>query len=171
MTVHICVFCEAEFQPKHGANTLVKYCSKKCKGKAKYRRERDHKPLERAAAKRRAYLSVKSNPSRLERHRLHGRTTRHKAREWLANYKTCRGCFDCGYNEHSSALQLDHEGPKSVSIADARTSIGRLKREIESGMCVVRCANCHSIWTWERKQEGKFSLLRGRSASEFRAAA
>lgn len=51
-----------------------------------------------------------------------------------------------------SALQLDHEGKKSVEIALARTSIDRLLAEIRNGECVVRCANCHSIKTWERKQ-------------------
>lgn len=62
-----------------------------------------------------------------------------------------RGCVDCGYKEHYSALQLDHEGEKSMEIADARSSIARLKREIEAGRCKVRCANCHSIITWKRK--------------------
>jgi hypothetical protein len=75
-----------------------------------------------------------------------------KAREWLAKYKLERGCVDCGYREHAAALQLDHEGPKAVEIAEARSSIRRLMAEIEAGQCKVRCANCHSIRTWERKQ-------------------
>lgn len=73
-------------------------------------------------------------------------------RAWLADYKMSKGCADCGYAEHPAALQLDHEGEKSIEIADARTSVARLLREIESGQCVVRCANCHSVKTWERKQ-------------------
>lgn len=50
-------------------------------------------------------------------------------------------------------LQLDHTGPKSMSIADARSSIRRLKDEIERGKCVVRCANCHAVKTAERRTE------------------
>jgi len=80
-------------------------------------------------------------------------TGRRLVREWLSAYKLERGCVDCGYKEYACALQSDHEGVKSVSIADARSSIDRLKKEIEDGQCVVRCANCHSIRTWRDKQK------------------
>jgi hypothetical protein len=111
-----------------------KYCSDKCTNAV-------------------AYLRVKADPVRNAKFRASGRNHRRTVRAWLANYKLERGCVDCGYREHSAALQLDHEGPKSVEIGDARSSIARLQAEIEAGQCKVRCANCHSIRTWKTKQE------------------
>lgn len=95
---------------------------------------------------------MREDPQRLEAHRASGRKGKATVREWLANYKLERGCIDCGYKAHHAALELDHTGPKSIEIADARTSIGRLKAEIEQGKCVVRCAICHAIKTWKEKQ-------------------
>lgn len=94
---------------------------------------------------------IKKDPKMLKTHRAAGDRRRNETRAWLAAYKLERGCVDCGYNEFACALQLDHEGVKSISIADARSSIPRLKKEIEDGKCVVRCANCHSVVTWKRK--------------------
>lgn len=85
-------------------------------------------------------------------YRAKGMYYQQAVRAWLADYKMERGCVDCGFKEHPAALQLDHEGEKSIEIAAARTSVARLLKEIEDGECVVRCANCHSIKTWERKQ-------------------
>lgn len=76
---------------------------------------------------------------------------RKKTRAWLAKYKIDRGCVDCGFKAHFAALQLDHCGEKSADIADCRSSVKRLLREIEDGKCEVRCANCHSIKTWREK--------------------
>lgn len=72
-------------------------------------------------------------------------------RQWLADYKQAAGCIDCGFDLHFSALQIDHTGEKSDSIANCRSSVARLKKEIDKGACVVRCANCHSIKTWCEK--------------------
>lgn len=82
-----------------------------------------------------------------------GLTYQAAVRAWLADYKMSKGCADCGYREHFSALQLDHEGEKRVEISLARSSLHRLLEEIRNGKCVVRCASCHSIRTWERKQK------------------
>lgn len=87
----------------------------------------------------------------MEKHQAVARRYREQTREWLNDYKLSHRCVDCGYRAHPAALQLDHEGPKAVEIGHARSSIARLKAEIESGQCKVRCANCHSIRTWERK--------------------
>lgn len=98
---------------------------------------------------------VKKDPERRERHRAKTNKFRKETRKWLADYKLEKGCADCGYNLHFSALQLDHEGKKTVEISSARSSIKRLIKEIKDGQCVVRCANCHSIKTWEQKQNGR----------------
>jgi len=150
----LCAQCLAVVQTKLKGHN-AKYCSSKCKGAAK--REREAKGLadpgkrERHTAYVRARLA--NDPAFRQAHRVSTAAYRKATREWLAQYKLSIGCIDCGYKGHFAALQLDHEGPKSVEIANARSSIERLKAEIEAGQCKVRCANCHSIKTWERKQK------------------
>jgi len=132
-----------------------KYCSFRCKERARHKRARGRlSKEERVALRARTFAQTKSHPDRYIKHLASGRQARANVREWLAAYKVEHGCVDCGYRGHPAALQLDHEGPKSVSIADARSSIPRLMAEIERGECKVRCANCHSIKTWERKKVG-----------------
>lgn len=148
-----CTQCELEFTPKErGYN--ARYCSDTCKRRNQRARLRVNNPQQLRDARKRSYAQTKKHPDRLQAHRAIANTYRKGVREWLAQYKLSLGCVDCGYNAHSAALQLDHEGPKSVEIADARSSIARLKAEIAAGNCKVRCANCHSIRTWERKQCG-----------------
>lgn len=144
--------CGETFTPApNGFN--ARYCSKRCKAREKYSRvisdERLHE--QKKVAAQRHYQNKKASPERLEKHREQTREGRRAVREWLAGYKKERGCIDCGFNAHASALQLDHLGKKSVSIADSRSSISRLLAEIEAGECVVRCANCHSIKTWAER--------------------
>lgn len=147
------------FTPKpYGYN--AKYCSDKCKLKFKkkeLKKLRKLKPEKFRAARARSYAKTKQYPDRMEGHLASARKSQNKTRTWLSEYKSSQGCVDCGYNAHPAALQLDHEGVKSIEIADARSSIRRLQEEIESGNCKVRCANCHSIRTWERKQRTKIT--------------
>lgn len=146
-----CADCKEVFTPKKGGYN-AKYCSDTCKRRSQRARLRATKPEAIAIRRARSYQTTKHHPDRIARHRAGQRRYRDMAREWLATYKLAHGCIDCGYRTHFAALQLDHEGEKAVEIAEARSSIRRLKAEIESGKCVVRCANCHSIRTWERKQ-------------------
>lgn len=147
-----CKQCEKPFQPKErGYNAM--YCADKCKRANQRSRLRKNNPQQLQAARKRSYKAIKQHPDRLKKHRAIGAKYRREVRAWLAGYKMGIGCVDCGYKKHSAALQLDHEGTKTVEIADARSSIKRLKAEIKSGKCKVRCANCHSIKTWERKQK------------------
>jgi len=65
---------------------------------------------------------------------------------FLTRWKLAAGCFDCGYAEHSVALDFDHLGPKAFSMNKAHSrSWKSLLAEIEK--CVVRCANCHRVKT------------------------
>jgi hypothetical protein len=147
-----CTQCDEPFLPKpRGFN--AKFCSDRCKRRDQRARLLKSNPEQLRAARARSYQSTKNHPDRLAGHRLSGSTYRTKVRKWLSDYKQLLGCTDCGYNAHPAALQLDHEGKKSIEIADARSSIHRLLEEIEKGDCSVRCANCHSIKTWERKQK------------------
>lgn len=149
-----CHQCGQTFQPKRGGYN-ARYCQDKCKRASQRSRLRKEKPDQMPKARNRHYEKMKKDPVRLERHRETSKSYREKTRKWLADYKLKHGCADCGFKGHFSALELDHEGKKSISIADARTSIKRLKEEIKNGQCVVRCANCHAIKTWERKTVGR----------------
>ena len=73
--------------------------------------------------------------------------------EIVHKYKTDRGCADCGWNEHHAGLEFDHLLPrKRDTVANLMgRSIKIIMEEIER--CEVVCSRCHSIRTWNRKQE------------------
>lgn len=153
-----CSGCGADFTIVRGwggSNTTRKYCTPQCKDKAILARIRERRKAVNKEydpeARQKAWLATKANPESLAKHRASTNKYRAETRNFLAEYKMERGCVDCGYKEHPAALQLDHEGYKSVSIAEARSSKTRLLAEIEAGKCVVRCANCHAVVTWKRK--------------------
>lgn len=125
----------------------AKYCSKKCKTRLK-------KPAPssvRSATAKRSYQAIKLDPERYARRLADGRKSCKKIRLWLYDFKLSRGCADCGYKAHPAALQIDHEGPKTSTISDIRSSVARIQAEIASGKCKVRCARCHSVKTWADK--------------------
>jgi hypothetical protein len=76
-------------------------------------------------------------------------------KEWVSEFKLASGCVDCGYREHAAALDIDHMNGKTSNISSLK-SIAAVQAEIARHDCVVRCANCHRIksWntrTWERQ--------------------
>jgi len=67
--------------------------------------------------------------------------------------KLKRGCKDCGY-KHPAARDFDHvKGTKCFAISKVKRSLTALKAEIAK--CVVRCANCHRIKTFNERQVAK----------------
>ena len=67
---------------------------------------------------------------------------------FLADYKVSKGCSDCGYNKHHSALEFDHiKGQKDMNVCFAK-SITQAKNEIKK--CEVVCSNCHRVRTYNR---------------------
>lgn len=65
-------------------------------------------------------------------------------------FKLSKGCIDCGYKKHPVALHFDHiHGEKVRQICDFRNWDLALE---EVSKCVVRCANCHAIKTFENKE-------------------
>lgn len=147
----ICVKCGLGFQPKVGGYNAL-YCSSPCKLRRRVEHDRKVRPEVLSERRKGNYKRLLIDPIKLEAHRALSRRYRKEVRQWLIDYKMDRGCADCGYKGHFAALHMDHEGPKSMEIGAARSSIKRLMAEIENGKCVVRCANCHAIKTWERKQ-------------------
>jgi hypothetical protein len=154
----VCDACGERFTPKVGGYN-ARYCSKSCKSRLHRARESAGLTNPGKQEKHSAYVRhrLRTDPAFKAKHVARANAYRTNTRQWLADYKLSHGCVDCGFKGHFAALQLDHEGPKSISIGHARSSIARLKAEIESGQCKVRCANCHAIKTWERKQAGKES--------------
>ncbi len=75
-------------------------------------------------------------------------------RSVIARYKTIKGCVDCGYAGHHSALEFDHlpEFEKNRTVASMMYSSWEvIKAEIAK--CEIICSNCHSIRTWQRKNQ------------------
>jgi hypothetical protein len=76
-------------------------------------------------------------------------------RKFVDRYKLLVGCVDCGYKENAVALQLDHvRGEKTMAVStlvSRGVSLARVKEEMRK--CDVRCANCHSIVTHERRKK------------------
>lgn len=73
-------------------------------------------------------------------------------REAIAAIKLERGCKDCGYNEHSCALDFDHRDPakKLFDVSRSMTKpLAKLLEEIEK--CDVRCAICHRVRSYENR--------------------
>ena len=90
-------------------------------------------------------------------------------RKFVDRYKLYVGCVDCGYKENALALQLDHvRGEKIMAVStlvSRATSLEKVKEEIRK--CEVRCANCHSIVTHERRSKNE---LREGHATEISSA-
>lgn len=72
-------------------------------------------------------------------------------------YKLARGCTDCGYNKHPSALQFDHlpGTEKLFNIGKEGIVIKRERLYAEIAKCEVVCANCHVIRTVTRYAEAR----------------
>lgn len=60
-----------------------------------------------------------------------------------------RGCLDCGYKLHPTALQFDHVRGVKIKEVSKFTDAVKMRAEIEK--CEIRCANCHMIKTMERR--------------------
>ena len=78
---------------------------------------------------------------------------RKKYADFIKDYKLENGCEDCGYNEHSCALQFDHIDPsqKLFNIARGRDYPWKVFLA-EIAKCRVLCANCHAIRTHSNKE-------------------
>lgn len=72
--------------------------------------------------------------------------------EFVTALKLEMGCVDCGYREHSQALEFDHL-PGTVKVRNISHMMNwpreRLLAEIAKCECV--CANCHRVRTTARR--------------------
>lgn len=100
---------------------------------------------------------IKADPKRLADHHARSKLKYRNTQLWLNNYKSERGCVDCGWNLHPAGLQLDHTGPKEYDFSLIKSSRKKFIAELENGRAEVRCANCHSIKTWAEKNALPYS--------------
>lgn len=159
LAIKKCGFCDIEFIPNSSKQIC---CSKLCNTK-KWRRDNpekarinDRKASENRKGKRlysseyrkEWYERIKQNKEWLDKKRQSSNERSRKVKEFISNYKIEKGCTDCGYNSHHSALDFDHIiGVKSINVSNAK-SISQALKEIEK--CEVVCANCHRIRTYNR---------------------
>ena len=75
-----------------------------------------------------------------------------KNRAFVDRYKLMKGCIDCGYKEHSAALEFDHINGreyKRVGQLICQNSLSAVKKEIRK--CELVCSNCHAIREYNRR--------------------
>ena len=87
-------------------------------------------------------------PERKKEKQIKANERTRKIKVFLAQYKIEKGCVDCGYKKHHSALDFDHVKGKKVLNVCFSKSIIQAKKEIEK--CEVVCSNCHRIRSWKR---------------------
>ncbi len=82
-------------------------------------------------------------------------------RVYVHAIKLERGCMDCGYRSHPSALDFDYR-PGEVKVFNICSNVQRSWAVIETEIakCDVVCANCHRIRTVDRVRETGHHLRR-----------
>jgi hypothetical protein len=71
--------------------------------------------------------------------------------------KVEQGCIDCGYNAHPAALDFDHRPGTERRWKGFGENLSRSWDVVldEISKCDVRCANCHRVISYERRQATK----------------
>lgn len=132
-----CLHCKKEMKNIHGHQ---KFCSTECYSKLAFERRKGRL----------------LNESYRQKTNFQQREKRKEVQFYIRNYKISKGCIDCGFNKHHSALQFDHvRGEKIRNVCHSK-SIDSAKIEIEK--CEVVCANCHSIRSFERIQKKGYEI-------------
>ncbi|MGA1047613.1 MAG: hypothetical protein ACO3UU_06360 [Minisyncoccia bacterium] len=75
-------------------------------------------------------------------------------RSVINRYKLLKGCSSCGYKQFPQALEFDHINKKDKLLDVARMlstnlSLEKIKREIRK--CIILCANCNRVKTFNSK--------------------
>ena len=137
----VCVQCGDRFESKRPA----KYCSDRCREKSRPKRPQPTPEQRRAWREKRL-----TQPGYRERVNSTENARARRVKAWIADYKLARGCVDCGYAAHPAALDIDHMEGKTANISSLK-SVAAVEAEIARHKCVVRCANCHRIKSWETR--------------------
>jgi len=107
-----------------------------------------------AAASKRHYEANKQKI--IDRSKKKNIESRKRNKDYIASVKKLASCVDCG-ESNPIILEFDHvRGKKKSNVSDMANqpySIEAVQKEIDK--CEVRCANCHRIVTYERREEAK----------------
>lgn len=137
-----CEKCGGSFTAKR---VTAKYCSSKCRERARPARPQP------TADQRRAWREQRlTRDGYRERVNATENARARAVKAWISDFKVSAGCIDCGYDAHPAALDIDHMEGKTANISSLK-SIAAVEAEIERHKCVVRCANCHRIKSWETR--------------------
>ena len=136
-----CVLCDGPFLAKRDS---AKYCSPLCASRARPKRAYD------PDVRRRNYRKRIADPATKTRYNQVANERARAVKAWISDFKIAAGCIDCGYNAHPAALDIDHMEGKTANISSLK-SIAAVEAEIARHKCVVRCANCHRIKSWETR--------------------
>lgn len=102
------------------------------------------------------HLTNEEKEERRQRQRQRAKVGRAKQvqaqRAWLIEYKTSRGCRECG-ETHPACLDLHHRDPldkiEDISrMVQRGLSMRHLEKEVKK--CDVLCANCHRKLHWSK---------------------
>jgi hypothetical protein len=80
---------------------------------------------------------------------------RRKRKQWLADFKSKRGCGKCGF-KHPACLEFHHKN-RDTKVAEVSVMLRQgvpkpiIMKEIRK--CKLLCANCHRIEHWEELQK------------------
>lgn len=78
-------------------------------------------------------------------------------RIFLEEYKSARGCTDCGWNEHHAGLEFDHLSDKFLSVS-VMLSYSMEKIMAEVAKCEVVCGTCHNMRSYRRRKDNMLEL-------------
>jgi len=80
--------------------------------------------------------------------------TRARRRQFLWDYRAAHPCVECGMDA-PRCLQFAHRPgtDKQFNICDTRITVSQTRLEAEIAKCDVKCANCHSIDTFEARRQ------------------
>lgn len=80
----------------------------------------------------------------------------YRRREYITDLKVGKGCADCGFAGHHSALDFDHRPGQTKlfnGFMNNLVSYSWDKILAEIAKCDVVCANCHRIRSFKRSQK------------------
>lgn len=91
-------------------------------------------------------IKAEKTQARWRRANIRKRDRVKRRQRHLTSYKMAKGCQQCGYNKHPSALYFYHVNGKNMKIAKAMEyGLPTLFKELRK--TVVWCANCVAIAT------------------------
>lgn len=99
----------------------------------------------------------KNKQKMIEKASINNKIAKERNKQFIDNYLSTHSCVDCG-NSNIVVLEFDHiTNNKKLDISRMRSQSYSLKAiQEEINKCEVRCANCHRIVTYNRRNNLSF---------------